>query len=387
MSFSLLAFVTEIYKVMRPKIFNHDITIYIRESVFDTHSVLGNHLYCGRVLGLTESEDIIQLHPDLKSQWNAISFHYARIGLNHSKNVIWDVSLSVLADYPNYEISIYYFGDSTGQVSLEADGVSQFNSKWLKVAELMNSKNNFIQQAQELGISVPKTFCFENKAAIANLEKFPYPCYLKPAVSGFGAGIHHCVNKEQLTQVWQTLPDEVPLQIQEALTASAFLNLQYQVTEDGLKRLAATEQILNGYVHCGNRYPSTHQPWETTDPLAEWMVQQGMKGKFAFDVAVIEEEKKTRYFAIECNPRFNGSSYPTGMAEKLKLTSWSSETFTTHYRSLEKLDLSDIEFNPQTYTGIVLVNWGTILVGKVGILLAGSVEQQNELRSILKQRL
>lgn len=367
--------------MIRQKIFNHDIMTCTHESV------LGNHLYCGRVLGLTEPEDIIQLHPALKSQWNVITSHYAQIGLNHSKNVIWDVSLSVLADYPNYDISVFYFGDATNQASLEADWFRQFDSDWLNVVELINSKNNFIQQAQALGVSVPKTFCFENKAAIANLEQFPYPCYLKPAVSVDGAGIRQCANQEQLNQVLHTLPDQVSLQIQEALTASSFLNLQYQVTEDGLKRLAATEQILEGYAHCGNRYPSTHQPWETVEPLAEWMTQQGMKEIFAFDVAVVEEEEKTRYLAIECNPRFNGASYPTGIAKKLKLTSWSSETFTTQYRSLEQLDLSGIEFDPRTDTGVVLVNWGSILVGRIGVLLAGSVEQQNELKTILKQRL
>ena len=369
--------------MIRQKIFNHDIMTCTHESV------LGNHLYCGRVLGMTEPEDIIQLHPALKSQWYAIASHYAKIGLNHSKNVIWDVSLRVLADYPNYEVSVFYFGDTTNQDSLEAQWFRKVDSDWLNVVGLINSKNNFMQKAQALGVSVPKTFCFENKAAIADkdLEQFPYPCYLKPAVSVDGAGICQCANQEQLTQVVRALPDELPLQIQEALTASSFLNLQYQVTEDGLKRLAATEQILEGYAHCGNRYPSTHQPWETVDPLAEWMVQQGMKGIFAFDVAVVEEEDKIRYLAIECNPRFNGASYPTGIAEKLKLTSWSSETFTTQYRSLDELDLSDIEFNPQTDTGVVLVNWGTILVGKVSVLLAGSVAQQNDLRAILKQRL
>ena len=369
--------------MIRQKIFNHDIMTCTHESV------LGNHLYCGRVLGMTEPEDIIQLHPALKCQWHAIASHYAKIGLNHSKNVIWDVSLSVLADYPNYEVSVFYFGDTTNQDSLEAKWFRKIDSDWLNVVELINSKNNFMQQAQALDVSVPKTFCFENKAAIAHkdLEQFPYPCYLKPAVSVDGAGICQCANQEQLTQVLHNLPDEMPLQIQEALTASSFLNLQYQVTEDGLKHLAATEQILEGYAHCGNRYPSTHQPWETVDPLAEWMVQQGMKGIFAFDVAVVEEEEMTRYLAIECNPRFNGASYPTGIAEKLKLTSWSSETFTTQYRSLDELELSDIEFNPQTDTGVVLVNWGTILVGKVGVLLAGSMEKQKELRAILKQRL
>ncbi|HEY9675130.1 MAG TPA: ATP-grasp domain-containing protein [Waterburya sp.] len=372
---------TEILTVIRQKIFNHDIMNCTHESV------LGNHLYCGRVLGLTEPEDIIQLHPDLKVQWSAITAHYAQIELIHSQNVIWDVSLSVLADYPNYDISVFYFGDATGQASLEADWFRNVDSDWFNVVQFINSKNNFIKLAQELGVIVPKTFCFDNKAAIQDLENFPYPCYIKPAISVDGAGISRCKNKEQLAQALKSFSEQIPLQIQEEITASAFLNLQYHVTPEGLKRLAATCQILNGYAHCGNRYPSPYQPWETIEPMAEWMAQRGMKEVFAFDVAVVEEGGKTCYQAIECNPRFNGASYPTGVANKLKITSWSCETFTTKYRSLEQIDLSGIEFNPQTDTGVVIVNWGSILVGRIGVLLAGSVEQQNELRTILKQRL
>lgn len=365
----------------RQKIFNHDI-------MNCTHaSVVGNHFYCGRVLGLTEPEDIIQLNPDLKPQWDAIWEHYSRIGLNHSQNVIWDVSLSILTDYANYEASVFFFGNATNQVDFDDDWFASRDSDWFNTVKFINSKNNFMQLAQELGVSVPKTVCFDNKTAIKNLEKFFYPCYLKPAISVDGAGIKRCENQQQLSVALDKLADNLPVQIQEEITTSKFLNLQYQVTDSGVKRLAATEQVLDGYAHIGNRYPSTHQPWEVVEPMAEWMAQRGMKDIFAFDVAVTEDVAQPNYLALECNPRFNGASYPTGIAQKLKIDNWTSETFTTQYRSLDKLNLSDIEFNPQSNTGVVLVNWGSILVGKVSVLLAGTVEQQNELRSILKQRL
>jgi hypothetical protein len=363
------------------KIFNHDIMTCTHDAV------TGNYLFSGRVLGLTEPDDIIQLHPDLEPQWNPITSHYERIGLSHSQNVIWDVSLSVLEDYPTYDASLFYFGNSTDKVSFDGDWFRRLDCDWFNVVKLMNCKNNFIELAQKLGVSVPKTFCFENKTAIKNPEKFPYPCYFKPTISVDGAGIKRCENQQQLTQILETLPDDLPLQIQEEVASSNFLNLQYCVTADGLKRLAATEQILDGYAHMGNRYPTAHQPWEIVDPIAAWMARCGMKEVFAFDVAVANDATETRYLAIECNPRFNGASYPTGIANKLEITSWSSESFTTQYRSLHQIDLSDIEFNAQSGTGVALVNWGTILVGKVGVLLAGSVEKQNELRAILKQRL
>ncbi|MBW4631633.1 MAG: hypothetical protein KME30_06955 [Iphinoe sp. HA4291-MV1] len=354
-----------------------------------THeSVIGNHLYSGRVLGSTEPEDIIQLHPDLKSQWNIITEHYRRIGLSHSKNVIWDVSLRVLEDHPNHNISLFFFGNTTSKVDCDEDWFLQLDSDWWNVVKFMNCKNNFIQLAQELGVSIPLTFCFKNKAAIKDLSEFPYPCYFKPTISVDGAGICRCENQQQLSEIQKTFSDEIPVQIQEEVATSSFLNLQYCVEASKLQRLAITSQILDGYAHIGNCYPSTHQPWETVEPIAEWMAQRGMKEVFAFDVAVVEDAThETRYLAIECNPRFNGASYPTGIAKKLNIPSWYCETFKTQYDSLENLDFSDIEFNSQSKTGVVIVNWGTILVGKIGILIAGGVQKQNELRALLKQRL
>jgi len=56
--------------------------------------------------------------------------------------------------------------------------------------------------------------------------------------------------------------------------------------------------------------------------MAEWLYREGMKGTFAFDVAVTRKGVGTDYLAIECNPRFNGASYPTVIAHKLGLESW-----------------------------------------------------------------
>ena len=57
-----------------------------------------------------------------------------------------------------------------------------------------------------------------------------------------------------------------------------------------LSALAATEQVLDGCVHQGNRYPVPAPPWPVVEPMAEWLVEQGMQGVFAFDVAVVEHD-------------------------------------------------------------------------------------------------
>ncbi|MGC1245564.1 MAG: ATP-grasp domain-containing protein [Spirulinaceae cyanobacterium] len=353
-----------------------------------THeAVVGNHLYSGRVLGMTESQDIIQLHPDLKPEWNTIVEHYQRIGLNHTHEVIWDVSRVKMGDYPDYDISVFFFGDAFGDDHNSQDWFRQADEDWLKVVAFMNSKNNFIKIAQELEVTIPQTICVDSKTKITSYEELPYPCYLKPAVSVDGMGIVRCEDKKELIAAMEFVEGDVPLQIQEEIIASKFLNLQYSIKGEQVQPLAASEQILADCTHMGNRYPTPHQPWEVVEPMAEWMLENGMKEIFAFDVAVVEGENATRYVAIECNPRFNGASYPTGIAQKLNISSWTSENFNTSHRSLKEINLEGIEFDSQSSTGVILVNWGCILVGKVGVLLAGTVEQQDKLRVILQERL
>ena len=363
------------------RIFNHDI-------MHCTHdAVLGNYLYSGRVLGMSEADDLIQLHPDLKPQWKAITAHYDSIGLSYSQNPIWDVSFARLREYPDYYPSVFIFGHAIHEDSEDDDWFRDRNRDWQNVVKFINSKNNFIRLAQELNVRVPQTLCAENKTQLKEYKNIPYPCYLKPAVSVDGVGIYRCADSEELDHALSELDDDICVQLQQEVKANKFLNLQYQIEPEAVKPFAATEQILDGFAHQGNRYPTAYQPWEIVDPMAKWMDEKGMKGIFAFDVAVVETDEDVDYFAIECNPRFNGASYPTGIAQKLEIDSWCSDNFITKYRSLDEIDLQDLEYNPANGTGAIVVNWGSVLVGKLGMLLAGSIAQQEELRQLLKQRL
>ena len=363
------------------RIFNHD-TMHCTDG-----AVIGSYLYSGRVLGMTNPPDYIQLHPDLETEWNAITGHYQRIGLSHSHNPIWDISFEKLREYPDCEVSVFIFGDAIHQGSHDDDWFRAQNQDWLDVVEFINSKNNFIKLAEDLGVTIPKTVCAENKAEIEQLSELPYPCYLKPAVSVDGVGIFRCENQQQLQESLVKIADDVPLQIQKEVIADKFLNLQYQITGNKVEPLAATEQILDGFAHNGNRYPTVHHPWMMLEPMAQWMKKQGMKGIFAFDIAAVESGPEPSYYAIECNPRFNGASYPTGIARKLNIASWTSENFDTQHTALADINLSGLEFDADTGTGVILVNWGSVLVGKLGCLLAGSNIQQYQLKTLLKERL
>jgi hypothetical protein len=367
------------------KIYNHDITLYTH----DTH--VSTRLYSGRALCLTNPGDKIQIHPELAPEWEAIVNHYQQIGLPHTDNVIWDVSIHRLAEElaqtPDPDLSVYFFGDVVNDHDTYRQVFQGWDAQCCQVIEFVNSKNNFIRLAEELGIAVPKTLLFEDLAAAKADDEIPFPCYVKPAVSDHGAGIRRCADTAELAIAFAQLAPDVPLQIQAEVNASAFLNLQYQVTAAGVEPLLVSEQILDGCVHGGNRYPASHEPWEDVAAFARWMGENGMQGIFAVDVAVVPAAETTHFVAIECNPRFNGSSYPTLVAKRLGIPAWSSATYQTQVRSLSDIPLADLAFDPATGKGVILINWGTIQKGKLGVLLAGSESEQASFGQELQARL
>jgi hypothetical protein len=357
------------------RIFNHDIMGCTAEGV------VGNHLYSGRALGMSEPHDLIQLHPDLASEWPHIRAHYRRVGLSHTENAIWHVGHRGLAEHADHEVSVFFFGP--GEQEARPD------TPWFRVVDFINSKNNFMSLADVLGVPVPRTLCFAEAAAICeqHIEGFPYPCYLKAAVSVSGVGIYRCGDAAELRDAIGKFEPGVPVQLQQEVASDVFLNLQYEVGHAGLERVAATEQVLDGFVHQGNRFPARHQPWECVEPMAEWLHAEGIRGIFAFDVAVVEADGGTGYLAIECNPRYNGASYPTAVAHKLGLRHWLARSFATRRRSLADIDLRGIEYDPARGEGVVLVNWGPILVGKLLFLIAGEPPAQERLVLELQRRL
>ncbi|MEJ2308120.1 MAG: ATP-grasp domain-containing protein [Gammaproteobacteria bacterium] len=356
-------------------IINHDIMHCTADGV------VGNHLYSGRALGISEPDDLIQLTPELEPLWDDIKAHYERVGLSYCGNVIWDVDRGELGRHIGYKPSVFFFGMDEYRV--------WGDHKWLEAVRHINSKNNFMAIAQKLGVDVPNTLCFNSvqQISLEDIDALLYPCYLKAAISVAGVGIYRCEDRKHFLSAVSEFDDNVPVQIQEEVRTGTFLNLQYQVVGKELVRLAASEQILDGFSHQGNRVPASHAPWESVDPLAQWLLERGIKGIFAFDIAVVETGEGPRFPAIECNPRFNGASYPTLIAGKLGIPEWSAVTLKTSSRRLSDIDLSGLEYDGSTGRGVVLVNWGTVLAGKLVALLAGPREVQEALAIELRSRL
>jgi len=149
----------------------------------------------------------------------------------------------------------------------------------------------------------------------------------------------------------------------------------------------ATQQVLKGFNHQGSRFPARCEPWGSVDPIALWLWRKGIRDVFSFDVGVIEEIDGLRFVPIECNPRYNAASYPSKIARRLQIPQWIAKDLSGHYDRLADVDLKGIEYNPELRSGIILVNWGTILIGKLGVLFAGTLIQQKQLEAALRERL
>jgi hypothetical protein len=201
--------------------------------------------------------------------------------------------------------------------------------------------------------------------------------YLKKAVSASGFGVWKCTTKARLDRRVKMLC--VPYQIQASLpVGTRFLNVQYEVQNERLLNGPITLQILKGESHDGNEYPALYDPSnirDATDGIAKWAFEQGMRGVFAFDVGITPDDKA---FVIECNPRWNGSSYPTRVARKLGVGQWESRNEDFAPRSFEGIDLGELAYAASTREGIVIVNWGCVENGKVGVFVAGGPTVRRE---------
>ncbi len=324
---------------------------------------LGLYLYPGRVLGTTNPGDIIQLNPELLENWDWILCHYDRIGLPHTKNVIWDDSFSVKIDYPDYNLSTFFFGEQANKVEPDP--------RRCRIVDIMNKKNEFIQKAKELGLSVPQTDCFGSKTEVVDCRDFSFPLCLKVSQSVSGLGVAICQNPEDLESELQKLPQDLSFQLQKVVEGE-FISVQYWAGQRELKRIVATEQILQGSIHEGNSGPTLHYPWHLTDRIARFLFQEGIKEHFGFDlVAQRLPGGKISYQLIECNPRFTGAAYPYYIAWKLNSQYWKGSTYKTKLSRLDDLDLGELEFNPKTGKGVAVVNWGCIKDKKLGMVVMG----------------
>jgi hypothetical protein len=166
-------------------------------------------------------------------------------------------------------------------------------------------------------------------------------------------------------------------QLQEDAKAALFLSAIYNITVNGeVNHLANTEQILDGVEYAGSRYPTMYSPQSVAHSIARQAAADGIRGKLGIDVAVNAEGK---YFVLECNPRWTGALYPWVIAQRLRVTEWSTVHMPVNAEHLKDIVLGHLEYNPSRRTGAVLVNWGGIRYHWLELLLVGSEEAQHVL--------
>ncbi|MCB0358727.1 MAG: ATP-grasp domain-containing protein [Bdellovibrionales bacterium] len=341
--------------------------------------IVGFQRYGSRALGSTVPADVIQINPELSEQFGWIANHFRTVGIETAETVIFDDRFEVANDYPEHEFDVFLFSDLAHRVRPD--------DRRQQAVRRIDNKNEFIKLCQSLGTPVPATQCFDCAESLAAAaDELTFPLYLKVAVSASGQGVMRCRDGAELRARASGLPG-VPFQLQAELRGVRFLNLQYVDRLGRAERLGATSQVLDGFVHAGNQCPAPSEPWHVTDRIAQEVVSLGVKGVFAFDVAVSEDDPEQAY-VIECNPRWNGSTYFWNVASRLGVTCWESRNISTNGRTtLDGLPLGDLTFDPCRKKGVVVVNWGCIKDGKLGVLLAGDCDERAEMLEALRARL
>ena len=363
----------------RPKmIFRHDVLEAYPGNLLN--DVPGVNFYGARVLAMSYPKDVVQMHPDLSDQklLNKIIEHYDRVGLDVTSRFVFDESWEVAKDFPDHELNAFHFGTAANAVAPD--------EKFAQIADELNNKNRFIEFCHSNDTACPITVLFNSKEDFSTKNLPEYPVYVKGAVSASGMHVIRCEDENQLHLAVEKMPGE--FQVQESLSADTkFCNIQYSVVAGHLRHEHLTLQKLSGNEHNGNIFPSGVDPdliQPATDKLARILFEKGIKGTFAFDVAV----SGGKSYLIEMNPRWNGASYYSGPAERLCAEEWEGQYVYPKHIDFDILfdDPIDWEYNHESGLGIVVINWGSILVKKLGLLVVGSASQRKFLLDLFQER-
>ncbi len=363
----------------------------MRHNVLDAYpgdllnGVPGVDMYGARVLASSYPGDIIMMPPALADRrlLDKIIAHYERIGLKVADQFVFDEDWEVALKYPEHEMDAFHFGAAAHAVAPD--------EPFARLADDLNNKNKFIEFCHLMGVPTPGTVLFNSAGAYAEYDgALPgkgFPVYVKAAVSASGMHVIRCENDEELKAAISKMPDA--FQIQEGLPPeTGFYNIQYTEVGGDRHHGPLTLQKLDGNVHNGNIFPAgidvdVVQP--LADKLAVAMFERGMKRTWAYDVAVAPTRGA---LFIETNPRWNGASYYSHPAERLKAKAWEGQYVKPRHANFDFLfrNAGDWEYNPSHGTGIVIINWGTVVAHKLGLLVIGTPEQRESLLSTFRKR-
>ncbi|CAM4012565.1 ATP-grasp domain-containing protein [Smaragdicoccus niigatensis] len=332
----------------------------------------------GRALIRTAPGDVIQLHPGLAPEFDAIVEHYRGLGIECANEVVWDTSPEVISEFPGAEWSIFIFA--------RAHHGLRPNNVRLAATEMFDRKNEFVPWCKNLGFPVPQTIAFE-RGGTPDLDGLEYPLYVKASWATGGLGVVECSDQADVVSAVAAMDSDY--QLQRTVPADRWVNILYEAERGTAKHLVTTEQRIDRSVWVGSRYPSEYDPRRVTDPVAAAMALKGIEGPFGIDVGVIERGGDVEFVIIEANPRLNASTYFWWAAERIGAAQWMGAKLPTRHRRLEPLlaAIEDLTYLPQSGEGIVIGQWNTLSDGKVGVLFAGNKDQQDGLYAEVTRRL
>jgi hypothetical protein len=330
-----------------------------------------------RAIPCSNPGDIVQLDPRLKNDYPYIRNHWEEVGLETSENILWGVEASDLAQAPE-DFSVYHFTPDVHAVRPDI--------RRMLATQHANDKNSFISYCESQGYPVPRTITVE-PGSTPDLSSIRTPAFVKAAESQAGVSILKAMTDEELEAHVGEFRG-VKFQIQEAVEDAVFVNVQYKAIGGRAIHLATSEQLLNGFTHIGNRFPTHHDPRDITDKLAIGLSENGLKGIFAFDVAIPHNGDNPEAKIIECNPRWNGASYPTAIGDKLGIDSWQAIGVNTPHETIRDIDLSDLAYDRTKGFGAIVTGF-VFKPNKhiVNVMLAGPPEAQEDLAPQVMERL
>jgi hypothetical protein len=325
-----------------------------------------NHIPA-RALCLSRPGDVVQVHPDLSPQVAQIFSHYRRIGLPCAASVYAGTGLEVADNYPDFELDVFLFCDQTNAV--------RPNPPRHMTCDRLNNKNRFIYWCIQNGLPVPQTVCYGAGQEVFS-NRLGYPVFVKAAVSGSGMHVIECDDWDDTLAGIAQMPG--PFQLQAKVKHEAAINVLYYAHNGRVDHIITTQQLVEGSQHKGNIFPTRYDPRFLTDKAAA-AVSRSMEGFFGFDGLV---DAAGDFWFMECNPRPNASTYYAVTAHKLGVTSgWTGRNLPTSKRALADVDLGELEYDPDRGTGIVIVGWGSIPFGMLGLLFIGDPYEQARLLS------
>lgn len=365
-----------------PTLYNH--TLHTTADQFAGHNqtkyvetLRDGGLNSARALAIAVAGDRLQLDPRLKNEtFPFLQEHLGEFGLATEAEIIWSVDPKVAMEYPKHYLSPYSFVEAFNAV--RPDDRRRFATR------MANDKNAFIAFCEAHGYPVPKTISSNRYAEPGTFQNVKLPAYVKAARSAAGVSIFRCETVAELKYSAEKAGHDFQIQ-EEVVGVLAFQNVQYQTTKGATEHLATTDQLLNGYAHIGNRFPSAYDPRAITDPLSRAMASLGLKDVFAFDVAVTADQM----FIIECNARWNGSTAPTKAMARLGLTAWTACNVDTELESPLDIKLGDTAYSKAKGYGAIVLNTAFMRAdGKATVVLTGQPEAQAEtyvkLREVFK---